>query len=102
MDYDKIRGAAMAYYANLSDEEQLHAWKFFKSLDTDGNGTVSRKEYLSFLEKEGYADTQTAFRMLDRNGDSGLDFEECTSLFYIIRVHQGAVSCKNGSTQEKY
>ncbi|KAG5560430.1 hypothetical protein RHGRI_003670 [Rhododendron griersonianum] len=93
MDYNKIRGAAMAYYANLSDEEQRKAWEFFKSIDTDGNGTISRREYSRSLAKMGYPDTQNAFKMLDKNGDGALDFKECITLFYIITVHNGGVFC---------
>ncbi|KAG5560444.1 hypothetical protein RHGRI_003680 [Rhododendron griersonianum] len=93
MNYNKIRVAAMAYYANLSDEERLEAQKFYKSLDTDGNGTISHNEYFSFLKKEGYRDTQNLFKMLDKNGDGVLDFEECITLFFMIRVHHNHVSC---------
>ncbi|KAF7151754.1 hypothetical protein RHSIM_Rhsim02G0044600 [Rhododendron simsii] len=92
MDYKNIREAALAYYANLSKEEQLKAWEFFKSIDTDGNGTISCSEYHSSLAKMGYTNTQNEFKMMDKDGDGVLDFEECITLFYKKTVHQG-VSC---------
>ncbi|THG06746.1 hypothetical protein TEA_028550 [Camellia sinensis var. sinensis] len=49
----EMRGAAMAYYANLSSEQQFQAWNLYKQLDSDGDGTVRVQGYSDFLKDKG-------------------------------------------------
>ncbi|XP_028086188.1 uncharacterized protein LOC114287106 [Camellia sinensis] len=59
----------MAYYANLSSEQQFQAWNLYKQLDSDGDGTVRVQGYSDFLKDKG---------------DGTLDFEDCITLYYMI------------------
>ena len=51
----------------------------FKLVDTDGSGTISKRELLAILKKVGLKDTKSAldlFQGFDVNGDGQLSFEE--------------------------
>ncbi|KAI8566556.1 hypothetical protein RHMOL_Rhmol02G0049900 [Rhododendron molle] len=87
---EEMRGAAMAYYANMSIDQQQKLLSFYKSLDTNGDGKVSIPEYLDFLVKKGYTRHMPSnlFKLLDENNDGTLDFEECVTFFYMINVRR--------------
>ncbi|KAE9452986.1 hypothetical protein C3L33_15115, partial [Rhododendron williamsianum] len=83
---EEMRGAAMAYYANMSIDQQQKLLSFYKSLDTNGDGKVSIQEYLDFLVKKGYTRfvPPNLFKLLDENNDGTLNFDECVTFFYMI------------------
>ncbi|KAI8003455.1 hypothetical protein LOK49_LG08G02581 [Camellia lanceoleosa] len=80
----------MAYYANLSSEQQFQAWNLYKQLDSDGDETVRVQDYSDFLKDKGYLKKvppnlfMNLFSMLDKNGDGTLDFEDYITLYYMI------------------
>ncbi|KAK6161190.1 hypothetical protein DH2020_004571 [Rehmannia glutinosa] len=80
-------GIAKSHYRAGSPEVQALAHKFFKSLDTDGDGRVDLPEFLSFMRQEGYAQMRNPyfFKELDRDGNGTLDFWEVMTLYYIIK-----------------
>ena len=51
----------------------------FSKVDTDGSGTISKRELMATLKLLGLKDTKTAldlFHGFDVNGDGELDFDE--------------------------
>ncbi|KAK6161110.1 hypothetical protein DH2020_004491 [Rehmannia glutinosa] len=86
-EMEELRGIAKSHYRAGSPEVQALAHKFFKSLDTDGDGRVDLPEFLSFMRQEGYAQMRNPyfFKELDRDGNGTLDFWEVMTLYYIIK-----------------
>ncbi|KAE9457971.1 hypothetical protein C3L33_10124, partial [Rhododendron williamsianum] len=82
---EEMRGAAMAYYANMSEDQQQSFERFNSLMDGNGDGKVRFQEYLDFIRKQGYNHVPSnLFRLLDENNRGYLDFEECVTLFYMI------------------
>ena len=50
--------------------------KAFAKLDTDGNGKLSRNEYVGQKEGEAVSKAEANFKMLDKNSDGSLTLEE--------------------------
>ncbi|KAG5560457.1 hypothetical protein RHGRI_003692 [Rhododendron griersonianum] len=80
----------MAYYTNMSHDQQLMVLGFYESIDTNGDGKVSVQEYLDFLKQKGYNRyvPPNLFKLLDKNNDGTLDFEECVTFFYMVAGHR--------------
>ncbi|KAE9452983.1 hypothetical protein C3L33_15113, partial [Rhododendron williamsianum] len=51
---EEMRGAAMAYYARMSDDQRQSLEKFKSLMDGNGDGKVRFQEYLDFIRKQGY------------------------------------------------
>ncbi|KAL6196796.1 hypothetical protein ACLB2K_032409 [Fragaria x ananassa] len=83
---EELNQAAIAYYNNGSQNLQILASDFFKSLDTNGDGGVSWSEFISFLQQSGYDIDPDMFNELDQDGDGYLDFMEVLTLYYIIKT----------------
>ncbi|KAG5560461.1 hypothetical protein RHGRI_003694 [Rhododendron griersonianum] len=92
---EEMRGAAMAYYANMPNNQQQMVRSFYESIDRNGDGKVSIQEYSVFLAEKGYKQCMppNLFKLLDRNNDGTLDFEECVTFFYMITCNR-LVICK--------
>ncbi|KAG5560462.1 hypothetical protein RHGRI_003695 [Rhododendron griersonianum] len=92
---EEMQGAAMAYYANMPNNQQQMVRSFYESIDRNGDGKVSIQEYSVFLAEKGYKQCMppNLFKLLDRNNDGTLDFEECVTFFYMITCNR-LVICK--------
>ena len=77
-EMEEIREAALAYYEAETQEKRQLAWAFFRTLDVDGDGTVSVHEFKNFLKDPGcrMLDNCSFFQALDRDGNGCLDFYE--------------------------
>ncbi|KAF7149877.1 hypothetical protein RHSIM_Rhsim02G0046900 [Rhododendron simsii] len=87
---EEMRRVAMAYYVKMSNYQQQMVRGFYRSIDTNGDGKVSIHEYLDFLTQNGYNRhvPPNLFKLLDKNNDGTLDFEECVTLFYMVTCHR--------------
>ena len=59
----------------------------FQAVDTDGSGTISKRELYSVLQKAGLANGKQAlevFQGFDQDSDGQLDFEEFTKVAKIL------------------
>ncbi|PIN00980.1 hypothetical protein CDL12_26517 [Handroanthus impetiginosus] len=83
----ELQEIAKAHYRAGSKEVQALAHKFFKTLDTDGDGTVSCSEFLAFMRQEDYLQMHSPlfFQHIDHDGNKTLDFFEVMTLYYIIK-----------------
>ncbi|KAI8566568.1 hypothetical protein RHMOL_Rhmol02G0050500 [Rhododendron molle] len=97
---EEMRGAAMAYYAKMSDDQRQSFQRFNRLMDGNGDGKVRFQEYMDFIRKQGYDHVPSnLFRLLDENNRGYLDFEECVTLFYMITCNRfvfcGGYNCKS-------
>ncbi|XP_059652924.1 uncharacterized protein LOC132300013 [Cornus florida] len=95
----EMRAAALAYYANLSPQLQELAWKFYETLDADGDKTVSIQEYMAFMREEGYGRPcirPSFYENLDYNRDGVLDFEEVLTFYYLFKSGRMVICQKCG------
>ncbi|KAH7856654.1 hypothetical protein Vadar_003962 [Vaccinium darrowii] len=78
----------------MSYDQQQMLLSFYRSIDINGDGRVSNQEFLKFLAENGYNRYVPAnlFKLLDKNNDGTLDFEECLTFFYMIKG-QRLVKC---------
>ena len=92
---EEMRDAAMAYYENLTEQQKQLAKKLFNAADTNGDGTVNVQEYLGFLKEQNFSRfvPPNLFKLLDKNGDGTMDFEEFVTLYYIMKVRGGIITC---------
>lgn len=79
-----IRDVAKAYYDGRRGEEKELVLKFFKSLDADNDGVVCLQEFESYVDPS--LSSEEVFRLLDKNGDKTLDFDEVLALYYMDKV----------------
>ncbi|CAL8075718.1 unnamed protein product [Prunus armeniaca] len=86
---EELHAAALDYYSNGSPELQRLAWSFFQSMDTNNDGRISSSEFYEFLQQSGYSwiiNDPSFFTKLDRNRDSGLDFYDVLTFYYIVKT----------------
>ncbi|KAK2643768.1 hypothetical protein Ddye_018963 [Dipteronia dyeriana] len=90
---EELREAAIAYYNNGSRDIKIVAWNFFRSMDMNGDGSVSLIEFAEFLQQQGYHwISPHLFTELDRNGDGCLDFWEVLTMYYMVKTR--TVRCR--------
>ncbi|KAK9179504.1 hypothetical protein WN943_028706 [Citrus x changshan-huyou] len=85
---EALSKVALAYYNSGTDEERRLFNLFFLSMDQDGNGRVSYREYSDFMSLEAHDDnmrTRDFFNQLDIDRSGGLDFKEVLTLYYILK-----------------
>ncbi|KAH7858414.1 hypothetical protein Vadar_023590 [Vaccinium darrowii] len=76
---EEMREAAMAYYARLPNDQKQLVLSFFKTLHSNGDGKASIQEYSDYVKEAGRSKflTPKLFKLLDKDDDDTLDFEEC-------------------------
>ncbi|GJT87391.1 serine/threonine-protein phosphatase [Tanacetum coccineum] len=87
---------AMASFQASSDDVQKLAHDFFCAMDNDGDGKIDKKEFLEFMQVQGYCRQATnlyLFKQLDQDGNGTLDFEEVMTLYYIIKSGRPFCDC---------
>ena len=93
----EFHDSAIICYNNATEEVQNLAKNFFNSMDTNGDGRISRSEFLQFLRKFNNTQwIQELFQSIDQNGDGSLDFVEFLTLFYFVsnrRVKCDGLGC---------
>lgn len=80
----EIREVARAYYNGADKEEKELAQKLFETLDEDGDGKVTLKEYKKRVNP--FFSNTHIFKQLDQNGNGTLDFDEVLALYYMDKV----------------
>ncbi|KAH7415411.1 hypothetical protein KP509_14G042100 [Ceratopteris richardii] len=80
----RMQTAAALYYERLPYAVQQEHRDLFKGLDKNGDGRISKAELL----QAGYP-KKSFFSFLDTDGDGLLDFEECKSLFFLMKNKAG-------------
>ncbi|KAH7415401.1 hypothetical protein KP509_14G041200 [Ceratopteris richardii] len=80
----RMQTAAALYYERLPYAVQQEHRDLFKGLDKNGDGRISKAEPL----QAGYP-KKSFFSFLDTDGDGLLDFEECKSLFFLMKNKAG-------------
>ncbi|KAH7857229.1 hypothetical protein Vadar_010378 [Vaccinium darrowii] len=87
---EEMGEVAMAYYAKLPDDQKQLVVSFYKRLDANGDGKVSIQEYSDFVKEIGLSRflTPNMFKLLDKDDDGTLDFEECVTFFYMYKSHR--------------
>lgn len=69
-------------FENIDDTARYHiirkAVEYFKKFDTDGNGVIEKDEFTVLMESCGIdpANSGSALRALDKNGDGKISFTE--------------------------
>ncbi|KAH9765341.1 calcium-binding EF-hand family protein [Citrus sinensis] len=85
---EALRKVALAYYNSGTDEERRLFNQFFQSMDKDGNGRVSYREFSDFMSQKAHDEnmrTRDFFNQLDIDRSGGLDFKEVLTLYYILK-----------------
>lgn len=82
---DEVRKVAKAYYNGAAGAEKELARKLFRSLDNNGDGKVSLREYKKAVAHASFSNNDF-FRELDANCDGTLDFDEVLALYYMDKV----------------
>ncbi|ESR33029.1 hypothetical protein CICLE_v10005927mg [Citrus x clementina] len=85
---EALRKVALAYYNSGTDQERSLFNQFFQSMDKDGNGRVSYREYSDFMSQKAHDEnmrTRYFFNQLDIDRSGGLDFNEVLTLYYILK-----------------
>ena len=71
---------------------------FFQSMDDDGSGTISRKEFILELSELGLSDYQEqvaqVFDYLDGNGSGSLDYTELSAMLRGSKPHFRCVDAR--------
>eukprot|EP00056_Hartaetosiga_gracilis_P017061 m.6405 g.6405 ORF g.6405 m.6405 type:complete len:175 (+) comp5189_c0_seq1:157-681(+) len=68
--------AELESVSNFSEEELKRLGKRFKKLDTDGSGTLSKKEFMALPELQQNPLVERVLDIFDSNNDGEIDFEE--------------------------
>lgn len=86
MDLGRVAEDAWAYYTGLTDLQRQAAGELFEEMDADHNGSISIREFMDFLDDEGYqsANYHWLFEELDGDGNGALDFQELVTFFYML------------------
>ncbi|WCJ24133.1 hypothetical protein M5689_006115 [Euphorbia peplus] len=87
---EEISKTAQAYYANLSENKKQLASQVFKSIDANGDGKISFKEYGK--KKFKSISSVQFFQKLDKDGNGMLGFDEFIILQYLY-VTERVYSC---------
>ncbi|XP_006489250.2 uncharacterized protein LOC102613415 [Citrus sinensis] len=85
---EALSKVALAYYNSGTDEERRLFNQFFQSMDKDGNGRVSYREFSDFMSQKAHDEnmrTRDFFNQLDIDRSGGLDFKEVLTLYYILK-----------------
>ncbi|KAK9180038.1 hypothetical protein WN943_029245 [Citrus x changshan-huyou] len=97
----EFHDSAIICYNNATEEVQNLAKNFFNSMDTNGDGRISRSEFLQFLGKFNNTQwIQELFQSINQNGDGSLDFIEFLTLFYFQSISHKLPQRVQPSTQE--
>lgn len=75
-----VTGAASALVAQESEPRMHKGKQMMEKMDTDGNGELSRDEFMQAHEK--------MFDAVDENGDGTLDREELAAMKQRMRHHK--------------
>ncbi|XP_050373413.1 uncharacterized protein LOC126791058 isoform X1 [Argentina anserina] len=93
---EEIREAALAYYHNLPEDLQKMASAKFKEIDSNGNGTISMREFKNGMGSSFDNDSvimKRTFKELDKTGDGKLDFNEYITLYYLVESGRVLIFC---------
>ncbi|KAM5553374.1 hypothetical protein ABKV19_025537 [Rosa sericea] len=93
---EEIREAALAYYHNLPEDLQKLASAKFKEIDSNGNDTISIREFKKSMGSSFDNDSvimKRSFKELDKNGDGKLDFNEYITLYYLVESGRVLIYC---------
>ncbi|KAK6914168.1 EF-hand domain [Dillenia turbinata] len=84
---ESLRKIATTYYNKGSEHVKQLVKEFFNSMDINGDGQISLHEFLSFMKEEGYSQMSNPFffKVLDKDGNNILDFDEVLMLYYVMR-----------------
>ena len=79
--------------ANMMDENDISAQRFFNDLDKDGNGSVSRSELISVIQEKysdliDIEDVEGLIEKMDADGDGMIDVMEFTESMESLDDHQ--------------
>jgi Ca2+-binding EF-hand superfamily protein len=79
--------------ANMMDENDISAQRFFNDLDKDGNGSVSRSELISVIQEKysdliDIEDVEGLIEKMDADGDGMIDIMEFTESMESLDDHQ--------------
>ncbi|KAL9410494.1 hypothetical protein AB3S75_044288 [Citrus x aurantiifolia] len=103
---EALRKVALAYYNSGTEEERRLFKNFFQSMDRDGNGMVSYREFSDFMSQKAHDEnmrTQYFFNKLDINRSGGLYFMEVLTLYYILKSRRPICGlCKIFITNEYF
>jgi hypothetical protein len=80
-----VSKAALAFYEKATEEQKKMATDFFKSMDIDGDGTITLEEFEKAFKDKGFSKDKVTdfFHKLDANGNGTLDFEEVLAFYWI-------------------
>ena len=76
----------------------------FKAVDTDGSGTISKRELYAVLEKAGLTNGKQAlevFSGFDVDNDGQLDFDEFIKIAKIVPMSTSSLTCEHASCREE-
>ncbi|KAK4266234.1 hypothetical protein QN277_027184 [Acacia crassicarpa] len=81
---EEIRKAAKAVYDNWSDEEKKEMEDLFRSVDKNGDGKITLREFMASNNNTCTAVLlRNLFELVDQNGDGILQFDEFVTLVYL-------------------
>ncbi|KAF8388292.1 hypothetical protein HHK36_026958 [Tetracentron sinense] len=84
------KGSSSAAPRAFTHKQQV--WSFFSCMDMDGDGRVSKGEFMEFQRQRGYGvNSDNCFMELDTDHNGYLDFNEVLVFYYIVQV--GRRSC---------
>ncbi|XP_047955572.1 uncharacterized protein LOC125201479 [Salvia hispanica] len=94
-EMEELREVAKAHYHSSPPHVQALAHKFYRSMDSDGDGRVDVSEFLDFMRHEGYScmENPCFFDDLDVDRNGTLDFFEVMTLYYIIKSGRPFCDC---------
>ena len=84
---EEVSKAALAFYETATEEQKKTATVFFKSMDIDGDGTITLEEFEKAFKDKGFSKEKVIdfFHKLDANGNGTLDFEETLPFYWICQ-----------------
>ncbi|XVF38550.1 hypothetical protein REPUB_Repub20aG0111600 [Reevesia pubescens] len=84
---EELREIAKAYYEVASNDIKEEAWKFFKEMDDNSDGSVNLHEFLDFMRQEQYHHLKSSdlFNQLRGRNRKNLEFMDVMTLYYIFK-----------------